>query len=112
MIKTKRQKSKSLCHNQDKPIPSGEADYTEWWQSREFILPVGVYEDDEVPPVHVSRGRRREYVAYEALEPALSRGYRMFYPASSRHLPEMVIVPDSPAPSCPPVPEPPLNWSS
>jgi len=46
--KTKRTKSKSLCHNQDEPIPEGEADYCDWWQTHEFILP-HAYFNNQMP---------------------------------------------------------------
>jgi len=46
--KTRRTESGALCHNQDEPIPEGEADYCDWWQSHEFILP-DAYFNNQMP---------------------------------------------------------------
>ena len=47
-VKTRRTESGSLCHDQDKPIPAGEDDYTNWWQAHEFILP-DAYFNNQMP---------------------------------------------------------------
>ncbi len=48
VIKTKRVSSGSLCHKQEERIPAGEEDYSDWWQTHEFILP-DAYFDNQMP---------------------------------------------------------------